>query len=514
MPNLLLFAELVGVGSTLRYNTARRPGLRAIVAAYLLCAAGLAVGGPFVPAGDLGLRHDVQLLADYGVIESPMTSWPMSWEALAHDLANLPGDSTLPAAVRHTMERVKRRVEANSRRNAARFRGGAAFADSPTAIRGFQYTPREDAEASAGFTWLGERLSIDLRATAVNDAADGQDFRADGSEIGLRLGNFTYALSMTDRWWGPGWDGSLILTNNARPIPAFTIRRDVLKPFETKWLSWLGPWDLRAMWGEMESDRVIPDANFFGMRFNFRPHPSLEIGLSRTAQLCGEGRPCGFDVFWDMFWGQDNVGDSGTTPENEPGNQLAGFDFRWSNNWFGTPMAIYAQIIGEDEAGGFPSRYMGMGGVELTAWSKFGGTSFRWFAEVASVSCDAFKSNPSYNCAYNHSIYQTGYRYRGRVVGHGAEGGALITSLGMVMATAGGNHFSALVRSGELNKGGRANNTLTPIPLDIVSADLSYSHNWPNQRLEVGLGYEELDDPASGVVDNDVRAFIQWRWNP
>ena len=484
------------------------------MAAYLLSAAGFAVGGSFVPAGDLGLRHDVQLLADSGVVNSPMTSWPMSWEALAYDLSSVPDDSTLPTAVRKTIERVKGRVDANTRRNAARFRGGLGFADNPTAIRGFQYTPREEGEATAGFSWLGERLSINLQATVVSDASDGQDFRADGSEIGLRLGNFTYALSMTDRWWGPGWDGSLILSNNARPIPAFTIRRDVLKPFETKWLAWLGPWDLRAMWGEMESDRVVPNANFFGMRFNFRPHPMLEIGLSRTAQLCGEGRPCGFDVFWDMFWGNDNVGDGGITPENEPGNQLAGADVRWSNTWFGTPMAFYAQFIGEDEAGGFPSRYMGMGGVELTALSKFSGTSYRWFAEVASVSCDVFDSNPGHNCAYNNSIYQTGYRYRGRVVGHGAEGGALITSLGMVMATAGGNLFSALIRSGELNKGGRPNNTLTPIPLDIISADLSYAHNFSRHRIEFGLGYQDLEDPATGTSDDEIRTFIQWRWNP
>ena len=292
-PKLLLFAELVGVGSTLKTSTARRPFFRAIVAAYLLSAAGFAVGASFVPAGDLGLRHDVQLLADYGVIKSPMTSWPMSWDSLAYDLSELPDDSELPQAVRSTIQRVRARVDANTRRNAAQFRGGLAYADNPTAIRGFQYTPREEGEATAGFSWLGERLSVNLQATAVSDASDGQDFRADGSEIGLRLGNFTYALSMTDRWWGPGWDGSLILTNNARPIPAVTIRRDVLKPFETKWLAWLGPWDLRAMWGEMESDRVIPNANFFGMRFNFRPIPSLELGLSRTAVMCGDGRPCG-----------------------------------------------------------------------------------------------------------------------------------------------------------------------------------------------------------------------------
>ena len=47
----------------------------------------VAVSGSFVPAGDLGLRHDVQLLADYGVIKSTVTSWPMSWDTLAADLS-------------------------------------------------------------------------------------------------------------------------------------------------------------------------------------------------------------------------------------------------------------------------------------------------------------------------------------------------------------------------------------------------------------------------------------------
>ena len=267
------------------------------------------------------------------------------------------------------------------------------------------------------------------------------------------------------------------------------------------------------MWGELESDRAIPNANFFGMRFNFRPHPSLEIGLSRTAQLCGEGRPCGFDTFWDMFWGKDNVGDAGVTPENEPGNQMAGFDVRWSNTWFGTPMAFYAQGIGEDEAGGFPSRYLVMGGAELTARVKASGTSFRWFAEVAENVCDALKEE-RYNCAYNNDIYQTGYRYRGRVIGHAAENDALVASFGMIMATERGNHFSALVRTGELNHSPDSTNTLTPIPLDILSADVRYGHDFGLHRVEVGLGWEELEDVAGGTKTDDTRGFLRWTYNP
>ena len=51
----------------------------------------------------------------------------------------------------------------------------------------------------------------------------------------------------------------------------------------------------------IEHDRVIRDAQFWGMRVNFRPLPSLEIGLSRSAQWCGKDRPCDLDTFIDVI---------------------------------------------------------------------------------------------------------------------------------------------------------------------------------------------------------------------
>ena len=43
--------------------------------------------------------------------------------------------------------------------------------------------------------------------------------------IGVVAGNWSIAASTQDRWWGPGWDGSIILSNNARPIPSLTLDR-------------------------------------------------------------------------------------------------------------------------------------------------------------------------------------------------------------------------------------------------------------------------------------------------
>ncbi|MDH4074267.1 MAG: capsule assembly Wzi family protein, partial [Gammaproteobacteria bacterium] len=78
-----------------------------MAAALLLCVPGFAVAGAFAPAGDLGLRHDVQLLADYGIIKSPVTSWPMSWDALAADLDAADDLDALPPAIRATAERLR-----------------------------------------------------------------------------------------------------------------------------------------------------------------------------------------------------------------------------------------------------------------------------------------------------------------------------------------------------------------------------------------------------------------------
>ena len=36
----------------------------------------VAWAGPFIPAGDLALRHDIQRLADAGIIKGPTTTWP------------------------------------------------------------------------------------------------------------------------------------------------------------------------------------------------------------------------------------------------------------------------------------------------------------------------------------------------------------------------------------------------------------------------------------------------------
>ncbi len=479
----------------------------------LLCLlwAGTSFAGPYVPAGDLALRQDIQRLANRGVITVPVTTWPLAWGPILADLDRAKR-TELSRADNEAIDRILRRAGWETRTDELTFDVSLGAADNASRIRSFQDTPRGRVEGSIGANWISDWFSADINVQFVDSGQDDSAVRVDNSMIGAAIGNWSVSASTMNRWWGPGWDGSLILSNNARPLPALVIDRIYNDPWETKWLSWMGPWDFKVMFGQFEEDRVVPNAQFFGMRFNFRPLDTLEIGLSRSAQWCGDDRPCDVDTFVDLLLGQDNRGSGGIDESNEPGNQLAGVDFRWTPRIADSSFGFYGQLIGEDEAGGFPSRYIGQFGVDWTSY-LFDRWSSLAFFEFAGTTCQFHESSKRYNCAYNHTIYNTGYRYRGRSIAHGADNDAEIFSAGLLLVDAEEQQWQAQVRFGELNGGGLPDpfNSLTPTEQDIWSIDVNHRRAFPFGIVEVGVGYESTDDPISGQNNDEGRVYVQWR---
>ena len=187
------------------------------LASLLLLVSSAALAAPLAAPGDMGLRHDIQVLADYGAISGPVTTWPLSWDALLADLERIETDDVvLPNAVIPTFQRVLARAQREARRGQHSITGHLSAAEEPTQIRGFSNTPREQGEIGAGYSWFGKHLSIDLNASYVDDPVDGEDVRGDGSQIGVDFGNWSVAASTMDRWWGPGWDGSLLSCRTMR----------------------------------------------------------------------------------------------------------------------------------------------------------------------------------------------------------------------------------------------------------------------------------------------------------
>lgn len=467
--------------------------------------------GPWISPGDIAIRHDIQVLADQAIIKAPVTSWPLSWGDISRDLWEV-DPSGLSAAEAAALARVRQRARAAMRVEAVQLNARMAVSEDPRRLRTFEATPRESAELQTGLEWTGERFAYSLQVHKVAGPDDGKNVRLDGSYAGVVLGNYMFSAGAMDRWWGPGWEGSLILSNNSRPIPAFSVERNFSDPFETKWLRWIGPWTASLVWGQLESDRFISNARFFGLRVNFKPLADLEIGLSRSAQWCGSGRPCGAGTFTDLLLGRDNRGND-VTFENEPGNQLAGGDFRWASPFSDLPYAVYAQLIGEDEAGGFPSEYLSLFGVEI--W----GTSERWggyrvHAEYADTACGSTGSDPKFNCAYNHGIYQDGYRYRERSIGHSIDNDARILSLGATLVRPDGDSWNVLLRGGKLNRAGAPDerNPVARTEQLLTSIEISHTRKFSIGTVDFGVGGDRLDDEVSGDISTDLRAFVQLRY--
>jgi hypothetical protein len=478
----------------------------AVTALALSLATAPAFADPWIEPGDTRLRHDLALLADAGIIAVPLTAWPVSWAEVARDVDRVRLERGQPAWLAAPLARVQAAARNATRASSLVADVRVAGSERPMALRRFGATPREEGELSGGVQYTGERFAFRAQATVVADADDDKTFRADGSYAAMTLGNWMLHAGYVDRWWGPGWEGSLIYGSNSRPIPSVTIERIYSDASDHPWLHWIGQWRFVWTMGQLEGDREdAPDARFFGARVTWKPHPRLEVGLSRSAQWCGDGRPCDADTFWDLFSGNDND----QPMEEQPGNQMAGFDARWSLPF--APVAVYGQMIGEDEAGFLPSQYLGLFGVEVSG--GFGDRSWRAHLEYADTACSFYDSEPNFGCAYRNFIYFDGYQYRDRSIGHAVDGDSEQVAAGLLLVNGDGSQWELAAQSSKVNRGS-ANpvHSVEQAATTIRSADLYHRRALWGGELAVAVGYERRDREAPESDTEDARGFVQWTW--
>ncbi len=484
---------------------ARRRTLLLIAGVLALTASVPVRAEPWAAPGDVILRHDLQRLSDAGLLAGPLLSWPVPWSQVLRSLQGLDNEQ-LEGGLRAAVERLRVRAQRETMTREIGVTAQVSAAADPAELRTFEATPREEGEAALAVDWLGERFAAKLAATVVADPDDGQELRPDGSYLTASLGNWIVSAGYVDRWWGPGWQGSLILSSNARPMPALALDRNEPQPFDLPVLKWLGPWRLSTFMGQFESDRDYSEALLFGLRAEIRPHPTLQLAASRTAQWCGDGRPCGLDTFWDLLVGNDND----QPLEEQPGNQLGGFDLRWS--WPGgrVPLALYAQAIGEDEAGFMPSKYLGLFGLET--WGDLGRGSWRVHVEYADTACDFLRSPPEFGCAYTSSIYTDGYRYRGRAIGHAMDADGESVGGGLLYLDRLGRRWELSGRNVKLNRAGAAaGHSLVDQPTTLTDITLTHDRAYAWGNITVSVGYADPASNGPSSLDDGIRGFLTWR---
>jgi hypothetical protein len=263
----------------------------------------------------------------------------------------------------------------------------------------------------------------------------------------------------------------------------------------------------------MESEREdVDEPLFMAWRVVVMPFKKIELGFSRTAQFCGEGLPCSLETFGNLLIGNDNVGFD-TTEETEPGNQMAGFDMRWTSPIANGPYAVYGQMIGEDESGYLPAKYLAQFGVET--WKPFAdGSMLQMYAEYSDTTCSGMsRSDPYFSCAYNQGLFDAeGYRYRGRVIGHTSDRDAYNYALGATYTQRDGDLWSATLRTSDLNRDDAPDgrNTVSPGPAEYSALEIGWRGRAWGGSLSIDLGVESFE-PQGLERKVDPYGFVSWR---
>jgi hypothetical protein len=450
---------------------------------------------PWAVPGNLILRHDIQVLVDSGVINIPITTWPLAWGDIAYNLSKTEQEMTSFELA--SFQRIKEAlleeeiggISANT---------SLKFAKNPETITSFNDSVGASREIEGESTYLGKNVAINLHVKK-----QGGETLFDESYIAVALGDYSISLGSKKNWWGPGWGGSLILSTNANPISGISIERNFSDPFESKLLHWIGPWDLSLLLGELEHSRTRSDALFFGMRIGSRPLTNLEIGFSKTSLFCGENRSCGFSSFSDML-----------LDKTDSGYNLSGFDFRSSHHIKNFPFVLYGQIIGE----GISDNHLGLFGLET--WGPINDfdqlESYRVFLEAASTSCEFYNNDDSkYGCAYHDSLYPDGYRYEGVNIGHSADGDALVLTLGGIIVAQNSQLIKSSLSLGKLNRGSNYLYKVSQNNNDFFKFDLGYEFDlfWfdiPLGNFDVGLGLDIMKDKVNNTTQKDPRIYVSY----
>lgn len=462
----------------------------------------------WVPATDAALRMAVERLVDDHIVEIPLLAWPLPRAELASAVQAARSHPNLSEAQSVALSRIERALSPPRRE-------WFAAAGAPSALRGFEDAPRENAEAGVAVRWQGEgALSAELQARVAIDPVDGQQLRPDGSYLAAATGNWLWSGGWQDRWWGGGYDGSLELSSNARPVFALSLDRQRSMPFETRWLSWLGPWTVGSFMGALEGSR--PDSNhalLWGFRAAARPLPGLEISLTRNAQFCGDKPPCSPRAFWNVVSGNDNAGEN-VAAADEPGNQLATYEAKWSGRIGRLPFGIYVQRTGETIDNKFPRPLRSLNLVSLSTWGAAGdGDSWKVHVELSSTTVADLDDARIGDVAYENSVFTAGYRYRGRVLGHSTDSDSRQIVFGLSYDDSGGRSWSARLRRAEINRIGsvpQPNHLLSRGPALWWGGEATLTQPLLGGKIDLALGLERHEDESTRRDSLLGRGYLRW----
>jgi len=449
-----------------------------------------AAASPWAEVGDNQLRADIELLQAADVVDDVTTQWPLPWRSLLIDLsrADVTGQ---PAPVQAAVRRVLARAEADTAEGVS----GSASLDAtnkPGLVYGFDGMARGEGQAQLSLEGTGGIFSgrVSLGALTQNYRGNSLKLMPEGSYGSARLGDVLVYAGYLDHWWGPGQISALSVSNNARPMPQVGIERAQTTASSWPVLRWLGPWQFEFFLGYLDGPRILPDTYYNAARLTIHPLPGLEIGVARTEEFCGQGRPC--SPIKDYFHFANNPNDINNT------NDQVDWDIKYSDTLGGLPYQVYMQLMNEDYSWFNHSGTSHLFGV--SAFIPTAGNPIKLTAEftdsIATHHPFSFGDN-IYGFSYTNGQIPDGMRYRGRTLGFSLDDDSTLASLQGSWSDADGRFYELSVHHATIgNSHSVGANIVSALPVTVNVGEARVS-------LPVTLGEHSFKLDLDGRLQDD-----------
>ncbi|MCF6439009.1 capsule assembly Wzi family protein [Pseudoalteromonas luteoviolacea] len=358
-----------------------------------LCAMSFhSYASPWVTAEDNLLKHSIDLLVSYGLINRPVNQYPLLWQGIASDLQQI--DSTqlnnetafAVSHLRHALNHAKQETSSGIK---------AHFTEHPQSNSGMGENPREKSGLTTFGQITGSNVSARVQVNYADDAVDGKYVNHHGSHLAILLGDWSLSAERLDYWWGPGNETALLLSNNATPMKAVRLSRANTNYSGPQFLSFIGPWQITAIAAKQKPHDK--EGDFWGARFSSTPIKGLELGFATTGS--------------DFIFAQLD-----TTTEVKK-RRITSIDFKYSSVINQLPFAVYAEYSGDNDTGVMPDEALFSAGIE-TYWSKED-YRIKGFIEYSDTTTDCLAESASFQCNFQHFGKGSDYKEYGQWLGAG-----------------------------------------------------------------------------------------------
>ena len=229
---------------------------------------------PWFEPDDVYLRSDLQVLADAGLINSPINTYPLKWARINADLQKV-DVSQLPLSLRQSYAHVVYALQgAVLDRNNQRFKAGYANKARNDSSFSAPMTQKWQSLSSYEITAhdYAYRLAVNYQNQPNRRGNNSSEFSLDSSFFAYNFGNASVSVGSLQRWWGPTWIYNLAWGHTRGTIPGVDFAYDGY--------DWplIGNWHIETFIGNTKT--LNDNHKQWSSRFEFSPINWLDLGVS------------------------------------------------------------------------------------------------------------------------------------------------------------------------------------------------------------------------------------------